>query len=243
MIGDGLAAGTGCLSPLAAPSRRAVRHPAAPSPRGQTALAVSLATMARTELTPVLQRMISAVRSLANDLEVPAVIVISDIAYDFQKIRTELEPHKLLVASHLPDVQQAATEDGVVLVPLLHEPQTRQVQVSQALLEAIADDHLQTGARVIAIYAAYDRDNLDTISIINLSEHLTKLTSRDLQRLRRQARGDAVRRRPPSPRPRTVARAGPRSVPRLPAEGPDDLQPARPREHQGAGASMRPPPA
>jgi DNA integrity scanning protein DisA with diadenylate cyclase activity len=57
------------------------------------------------------------------------------------------------------------------------------VQVSQALLEAIADDHLQTGARVIAMYAGYERDNLDTISIINLSEHLTKLTSRDLQRL------------------------------------------------------------
>jgi DNA integrity scanning protein DisA with diadenylate cyclase activity len=138
--------------------------------------------------------MFSAVRILAQELDVSAVMVVSDMAYDFQQIRDELAPHKLLVASHLPDVQQAVTEDGVMLVPLLHEPQTRQVQVSQALLEAIADDHLQTGARVIAMYAGYERDNLDTISIINLSEHLTKLTSRDLQRLETQVPLPTLRR-------------------------------------------------
>jgi len=138
--------------------------------------------------------MFAAVKVLANTLDVQAVLVVSDVAYDFQNIRTDLAPHKLLIASHLPDVQQAAIEDGVLLVPLLHEPQTRQVQVSQALLEAIADDHLQTGARVIAMYAGYERDNLDTISIINLSEHLTKLTSRDLQRLETQVPLPTLRR-------------------------------------------------
>jgi DNA integrity scanning protein DisA with diadenylate cyclase activity len=150
--------------------------------------------MLRIELTPVLRQMFSAVKTLSNELDVQAVMVVSDVAYDFTQIRNELEPHKLLIASHLPDVQQAAVEDGVLLVPLMHEPQTRQVQVSQALLEAIADDHLQTGARVIAMYAGYERDNLDTISIINLSEHLTKLTSRDLQRLETQVPLPTLRR-------------------------------------------------
>jgi diadenylate cyclase len=160
--------------------------------QGYSASSVSI--MLRIELTPVLRQMFTAVKTLVNTLDVQAVLVVSDVAYDFQQIRTELEPHKLLIASHLPDVQQAAIEDGVLLVPLLHEPQTRQVQVSQALLEAIADDHLQTGARVIAMYAGYERDNLDTISIINLSEHLTKLTSRDLQRLETQVPLPTLRR-------------------------------------------------
>ncbi|MFO1095968.1 MAG: diadenylate cyclase [Planctomycetaceae bacterium] len=150
--------------------------------------------MLRAELTPVLRRMFSGVRAVAQDLSIPSVLVVSDVAYDFRQMAVELAPHNLLVASHLPDVQLAATEDGVMLVPLLHEPQTRQVQVSQALLEAIADDHLQTGSRVIAVYAAFDRDNLDTISIINLSEHLTKLTSRDLQRLETQVPLPTLRR-------------------------------------------------
>lgn len=185
----------GRRSSLAGATRSTGLGPAdAISFRDQTALSVGLAIMARTELTPVLERMFGGVRSLAKDLEIPAVIVISDVAYDFRKIREELKPHTLLVASHLPDVQQAVTEDEVLLVPLLHEPQTRQVQISQALLEAIADDHLQTGARVIAVYAAYDRDNLDTISIINLSEHLAKLTSRDLQRLETQVPLPTLRR-------------------------------------------------
>jgi DNA integrity scanning protein DisA with diadenylate cyclase activity len=134
------------------------------------------------------------VKALAPDLSVQAVILISDLAYDFRALARELDSQRLIVASHLPDVQQAATQDDVPLVPLLHEPQTRQVQVSQALLEAIADNLLQTGARVIALYAGFERENIDTLSIINLSEHLTKLTSRDLQRLETQVPLSTLRR-------------------------------------------------
>ena len=83
-------------------------------------------------------------------------------------------------------MQEAIREDGVTLVPLNQEPQTRQVQLSQALLEAIADDLVQTGDRVVAIYSGFERENLDTLSVINLSEHLARLTTRDLQRLETQ---------------------------------------------------------
>jgi DNA integrity scanning protein DisA with diadenylate cyclase activity len=150
--------------------------------------------MSRVEVPAVLQRMLQAVKAMAPDLGVQAVILISDLAYDFKAIARELDSQRLIVASHLPDVQLAATEDDVPLVPLLHEPQTRQVQVSQALLEAIADNLLQTGARVMALYAGFERENIDTLSIINLSEHLTKLTSRDLQRLETQVPLSTLRR-------------------------------------------------
>lgn len=150
--------------------------------------------MPRHELTPVLRKLFASARALAEELNIPAVLVVADVAYDFKQLSADLHPHRLIVASHLPDVQQAANEDGVPLVPLLHEPQTRQVQVSQALLEAIADNLLQTGARVIALYAGYERENVDTLSVINLSEHLTKLTSRDLQRLETQVPLPTLRR-------------------------------------------------
>lgn len=150
--------------------------------------------MSRVEVPAVLQRMLQAIKAMAPDLGAQAVILISDLAYDFKAIARELDSQRLIVASHLPDVQLAATEDDVPLVPLLHEPQTRQVQVSQALLEAIADNLLQTGARVIALYPGFERENIDTLSIINLSEHLTKLTSRDLQRLETQVPLSTLRR-------------------------------------------------
>lgn len=150
--------------------------------------------MRRNDLPPTLTRLLQAARQLVHDLELQAVLVLSDVAYDFKAVEQQIQPHRLVVASHVPEVQLAAQEDGVALVPLMHEPQTRQVQVSQALLEAIADDLLQTGARVAALYAGFERENIDTVSIINLSDHLTKLTSRDLQRLETQVPLPTLRR-------------------------------------------------
>jgi DNA integrity scanning protein DisA with diadenylate cyclase activity len=150
--------------------------------------------MRRNDIPPTLTRLLQCARQIVQDLELQATLLLSDLPYDFRAIAVSLQPQRLVVASHLPDVQQAALEDDVPLVPLLHEPQTRQVQVSQALLEAIADDLLQTGARIVALYAGFERENIDTLSIINLSEHLTKLTSRDLQRLETQVPLPTLRR-------------------------------------------------
>jgi len=150
--------------------------------------------MRRNDIPPTLTRLLQSAKQIVQDLELQATLLLSDLPYDFKAIAISLQPQRLVVASHLPDVQQAALEDDVPLVPLVHEPQTRQVQVSQALLEAIADDLLQTGARVVALYAGFERENIDTLSIINLSEHLTKLTSRDLQRLETQVPLPTLRR-------------------------------------------------
>src|SRR5688500_3721834 len=150
--------------------------------------------MPRVETPAFLKCLLLAARTLADESNISAVILVSDIAYDFKDVQERLAPQRLIVSSHLPDVQQAAQEDGVPLVPLLHEPQTRQVQVSQAVLEAIADDLLQTGERVAVLYSGFERDNIDTLSVISLSEHLAKLTSRDLQRLETQVPLPTLRR-------------------------------------------------
>ena len=81
---------------------------------------------------------------MARDNDAEAVVILSALPYDFAGIRGMLKDVRLVVATDKSDVMRAATEDGVDLVPLLHEPETRQVQLSQALLEAIADELLQT---------------------------------------------------------------------------------------------------
>ena len=139
--------------------------------------------MKRVELTPGETSLLDAARQLAARLDVAVILVLTDRPYDFQGIASELMQVRLVVASGDEEVQMAASQDDVDFVPLIHEPQTRQVQLNQALLEAIADDLLQTGSRTIAVYPGYERDNLDSLSIISLSEHLAKLTARDLQRL------------------------------------------------------------
>lgn len=139
--------------------------------------------MVRAALTPHLTSLIAAAKSLAHEQKAAAVVVLAELAYDFRVIQTQLENIKLIVASDKPEIIEAAKLDDIDHVPVLEEPETRQYQLVQALLEAIADELLKTGDTIIALYAAYERDEIDTLSVIDLAEHLTRLTSRDLQRL------------------------------------------------------------
>ncbi len=149
--------------------------------------------MKRTDLLPQSTSLLVAARRVASENEAVAVVMLAELPYDFNEIRKSLRKIRLVVASDKPDVQRAATEDEVDLVPLLHEPQTRQLQLSQALLEAIADELLQSGDKIVALYAGFERDIIDSLSVINLAEHLAKLTSRDLQRLETQVPLETLR--------------------------------------------------
>jgi DNA integrity scanning protein DisA with diadenylate cyclase activity len=148
--------------------------------------------MKRVEISPRLTSLLKAARKTAEESDAK-VVILAEVPYDFAAIRNFLRKVPLVVASDKPDVQRAAADDEVDLVPLLDEPQTRQVQLSQALLEAIADDLLASGDQIVAIYGVYERNTLDTLSVINLAEQLAKLTARDLRRLETQVPLDTLR--------------------------------------------------
>ncbi|MDA0283596.1 MAG: diadenylate cyclase [Planctomycetota bacterium] len=139
--------------------------------------------MARSQLTRHEEGLLKASLLLANQEGVSAVVLLAERAYNFREIQSGFGEVRLIVASDKPDVIETANKDDVNLVPLLEEPETRQLQLVSALLEAIADELVKSGDTIIALYAAYEREVLDTLSVIDLSEHLTRLTSRDLQRL------------------------------------------------------------
>lgn len=149
--------------------------------------------MKRAESIIQLTSLVKAARRIAYENKASAVVILAEIPYNFAEIKTLLRGTRLVVASDKPDVQRAAADDKVDLVPLLHEPQTRQHQLSQALLEAIADDLLKSGDRIVALYAGFEREALDSISVISLAEHLAKLTARDLRRLETQVPLETLR--------------------------------------------------
>ncbi|QDT65113.1 DNA integrity scanning protein DisA nucleotide-binding domain protein [Calycomorphotria hydatis] len=139
--------------------------------------------MKRVAPSESMQSLIDSAVRLAASHNAQAVILLADVPYSFREIREQLLEHRLVVASEKPNVQEAAKEDGIDLVPIQHEPQTRQLQLSQALLEGIADELLAPREPVVAIYSLFDRDKLDTVSVVSLAEQLSKLTARDLRRL------------------------------------------------------------
>ena len=149
--------------------------------------------MKRRKIGPQFEDLLKSAQRLADLSDAAAVVLLADEAVDFKAVRKLLRGKRLVVASDDEAIQEAAKEDEIDLVPILHEPQTRSTQVSQVLLEAIADELLQSGDTIVAIYSSYDNDRCDTISAIDLSEQLAKLTSRDLQRLETSVPLDTLR--------------------------------------------------
>ena len=149
--------------------------------------------MKRRKIAPQFENLLKSAQRLADLTDAAAVVLLADEAFDFKGIRKLLRGKRLIVASDNEEIQEAVREDEIDLVPILHEPQTRSMQVSQVLLEAIADEILQSGDSIVAVYSSYDNDRCDTISAIELSEQLAKLTSRDLQRLETQVPLDTLR--------------------------------------------------
>ncbi|QDT37925.1 DNA integrity scanning protein DisA nucleotide-binding domain protein [Stratiformator vulcanicus] len=139
--------------------------------------------MKRVSPSDVIRSLIASAKRVADECDAEAVLLLADVPFEFSEMTQILKKSRLVVASDKPDVQRAAHEDGIDSVPLLHEPQTRSLQVTQALLEAIADDLLQPGGKVVCVYSLFERDVLDTVSIVNLADQLSRLTARDLRRL------------------------------------------------------------
>lgn len=149
--------------------------------------------MQRAEISPQFTSLLIAARRIAVENDVEAVVLLAELPYDFKEIAKYLRKVRLVVASDKPDVQRAVAEDEISLVPLLHEPQTRQYQLSQALLEAIADELIKSGDRIVALYAGFERQKIDSLSVVNLAENLARLTSRDLQQLETQVPLETLR--------------------------------------------------
>ncbi len=142
--------------------------------------------MKNVELSTQIVTLLVAARRIALENDARAIVLLADVPYDFQAVQHHLEKMKIVVGSTNEDAQKTARTAGLHVIVLQPEVETRQMQLSQTLLESIADDLLKTGDRIIALYASFERDMIDTLSIVDLGDHLERLTARDLQRLETQ---------------------------------------------------------
>lgn len=139
--------------------------------------------MSRQNISPLFENVLKAAGQLSVSSKASAVLLLANHPFDFKEIAKILDGCRLIVAADKLPVQEAVTQDDITLVPILHEPQTSHLQVTQVLLEAIADELVQTGDIVVCVYTLHERDGCDTVSQIRLADQLSRLTSRDLQRL------------------------------------------------------------
>ncbi len=120
---------------------------------------------------------------LAESAEADAVLLLLDGPADWGRLKTLAGEQKVIVAADEAESLEGAQEAGFACI-VLHMPESPVYdRLTQSILEAVADDVLAPGACVVALYSGFEADTMDSVSVINLGEHLDRLTGRDLRQL------------------------------------------------------------
>lgn len=126
--------------------------------------------------------------SLSLTVDADAMLFLAQEEVDWKRVRELVdEKVKLIVATNTDDLLSDIDEElSISKVQLDMEEAPVYEVLTQAMLECVADEILLPGASVIAVYSGFEADMIDSVSLIKLSEHLGRLTARDLQKLETQ---------------------------------------------------------
>ena len=112
-----------------------------------------------------------------------AMLLLLEGPADWQRLKKLTGDEKILVAADTAEQLEGAQEAGLESVQLDMSDSPVYERLTQAVLEAVADDILSPGSCVVSLYSGFDADTIDSVSVINLDEHLNRLTGRDLRQL------------------------------------------------------------
>ncbi len=134
-------------------------------------------------LTEQFKTLLSMAVDLTDTAGIDAVLLLVEGTADWQRLRNMAPGAKLLVAADTSEQLRGAKEAGLEPIRLDMPDNPAYEKLTQAVLEAVADDILAPGSAVVALYSGFDADSIDSMSVINLDEHLNRLTGRDLRQL------------------------------------------------------------
>jgi len=128
-----------------------------------------------------------------------AVLLLAEGPADWPRVAKLAEGKPLVVAADVEHYLQGAREAGLPSILLDMPDSPVYEQLTQALLEAVADDILAPGASVVALYSGFEAGQIDSVSLIDLGEHLDRLTGRALRHAEDGGRPEQRVRRTPGP--------------------------------------------
>ena len=137
----------------------------------------------KNELSEQFKTLVGLAKQLAKHYEAAALLVWVEDTVPWEALQQGIGEIEVVVASDQASHLEGAVDAGlhVVHVDAFDAPVNQ--RLSTALLEAIAADILPTNADVVAIFSAFKRGKVDTVSYIQLDEHLGRFSVRDLQQL------------------------------------------------------------
>lgn len=127
--------------------------------------------------------MLELAARLCRETEAGYLLVLVERPADWQRMLQEVGETQLVIAADRAEELEGAEEAGLPTI-LLNMPSAPVIErLTQALLTGVAREVLAPGARVVVVYSGFEADTIDSISFIELDEHLGRLTARDLKQL------------------------------------------------------------
>ena len=133
--------------------------------------------------------LLKSARQLLDDLGADAVLLLTETNLDWAEVLEIIPAHKLLISAKDPELNKKLQNNpNLRVLEIDPGPTPTHEQMSVALLEAVATEKLKTGAHVVAMYNGIGADDnrpeqVDSLSVIHLGEHLERLTAADLRKL------------------------------------------------------------
>jgi DNA integrity scanning protein DisA with diadenylate cyclase activity len=136
-----------------------------------------------TVLTKATMSLLGMACDAAGRLGAAAVLILPEGPMDWTALRAACPGQRILVAVPSARLREAIDEAG--LIPLEVEAGASAIpeRITLALIEAVANDQLTAGARVIVVYSGFEAETLDSLTVVRLGEHLERLTAHDLRAL------------------------------------------------------------
>ena len=130
---------------------------------------------------------------LTQSAEADGVVLLLEEETDWLRLKRLAGSTRVVVAGNTAEMLRGAKEAGLQVVQFSPGDNPVYERVTQALLEAVADDILASGSTVVALYSGFEAGHLDTVSLIDLSEHLNRLSGQDLRQLETRVPLDTLR--------------------------------------------------
>ncbi len=129
--------------------------------------------------------MVDAAVKLAKTHEADGLLILLEQKVAWKRLKRKLDNVETgVVATHSTEIHEAAQTAEINCVLLEMPEATVQNQLTQGILVAVTEDMLRHGSTLIAVYSNFDTEEIDSISVLRLTERLGRLTARDLRRLK-----------------------------------------------------------
>ncbi|MCL2117349.1 MAG: DNA integrity scanning protein DisA nucleotide-binding domain protein [Planctomycetaceae bacterium] len=121
---------------------------------------------------------------LSGELDAAGILILVEGEVDWPRLRRLVGETRVLVIATKSVFLDGANEFAFIPIHVkTGEDEAVYSVLTQAILRAVADDALSPGSRIIAVYSGFDPMHYDSVSVINLGEHLDRLSGRDLRQL------------------------------------------------------------